>query len=157
MDDVERAVDDGVNTFKAKCKDSRRVAGAGATEIELAHRLSLLARKETGLAQYAIAKFGTSLELFPRMLAENAGLNATEIVSQLYAAHAAGDSKAGINVDEGVVQDMTKESICDLYVTKYWGVKFALDAVLTVLRVDQIIMAKPAGGPKGPPQGPGDD
>ena len=40
--------------------------------------------------------------------------------------------------------------ILDLYVTKYWGIKFATQAVCTVLRVDQIIMAKQAGGPKAP-------
>eukprot|EP00850_Spirogloea_muscicola_P004739 SM000020S06089 [mRNA] locus=s20:955321:958889:- [translate_table: standard] len=159
LDDIERAIDGGVNSYKAMCKDSRLVPGAGATEIELAKGLKDFARKETGLDQFAINKFGESLEVVPRTLAENAGLNSTEMLSSLYAAHASGDRKAGLDVDGGAVRDMTTENIWDLYLTKYWAVKLAADAVCTVLRVDQIIMAKPAGGPRkgAGPMDEGDD
>ena len=90
MDDVERAVDDGVNAYKALAKDSRVVPAGGATEMELAHRLAAFGRKQTGLDQYAIEKFARALEVVPRTLAENAGLSATDVVYNLYAAHAAG-------------------------------------------------------------------
>lgn len=155
LDDIERAIDDGVNSYKAMCRDSRIVPGAGATEIELASNLKESAYKETGLDQYAIAKFGESFEVVPRMLAENAGLNATEIISSLYAAHASGNAKAGIDIEHGTYKDMTAESVWDLYLTKLFAIKLAADAVCTVLRVDQIIMAKVAGGPK-PPNRAGD-
>lgn len=88
MDDVERAVDDGINGYKALCKDARLVPAGGASEIEIAARLSEFGRKETGLDQYAIQKFAQALEVVPRTLAENAGLNATDVIAQLYAAHA---------------------------------------------------------------------
>ncbi|KAJ0981707.1 hypothetical protein J5N97_009962 [Dioscorea zingiberensis] len=148
LDDLERAVDDGVNTYKAMCRDSRIVPGAAATEIELARQLKEFSFKETGLDQYAIAKFAESFEMVPQTLAENAGLNAIEIISSLYAEHAAGNTKVGIDLEEGACKDISTLKIWDLYVTKFFALKYAADAVCTVLRVDQIIMAKPAGGPK---------
>ena len=147
MDDVERAIDDGVNAYKAMCKDARLVAGAGAPEIEMASRLAAMARTETGLAQYAIQKYATSLELVPRILAENAGTDATKLVSELYSAHAKeGGQNIGVDIEAGAVGDQTASHINDLYTVKHWAMKLATDAVVTVLRVDQIIMAKQAGG-----------
>ncbi|KAK3006735.1 hypothetical protein RJ639_016086 [Escallonia herrerae] len=148
LDDLERAVDDGVNTYKAMCRDSRIVPGAAATEIELARRLKELSFKETGLDQYAIAKFAESFEMIPKTLSENAGLNAMEIISSLYAEHANGNTKVGIDLEEGVCKDSSAMNIWDLHVTKFFALKYAADAACTVLRVDQIIMSKPAGGPR---------
>ncbi|KAJ6349453.1 hypothetical protein OIU77_006935 [Salix suchowensis] len=148
LDDLERAVDDGVNTYKAMCRDSRIVPGGAATEIELAKRLREFSFKETGLDQYAIAKFAESFEMIPKTLAENAGLNAMEIISSLYADHASGNTKVGIDLVEGVCKDVSTLNIWDLYVTKFFALKYAADAACTVLRVDQIIMSKPAGGPR---------
>ncbi|MBA0860487.1 hypothetical protein Goshw_018078 [Gossypium schwendimanii] len=152
LDDLERAVDDGVNTYKAMCRDSRMVPGAAATEIELARRLKEFSFKETGLDQYAIAKFAESFEMVPRTLAENAGLNPMDIISKLYEKHASGNTKVGIDLgggdyEDGVCKDVSTLNIWDLYVTKHFALKYAADAACTVLRVDQIIMAKPAGGP----------
>ncbi|TYI58377.1 hypothetical protein E1A91_D11G352900v1 [Gossypium mustelinum] len=152
LDDLERAVDDGVNTYKAMCRDSRIVPGAAATEIELARRLKEFSFKETGLDQYAIAKFAESFELVPRTLAENAGLNPMDIISKLYEKHASGNAKVGIDLrgddpEDGVCKDVSTVNVWDLYVTKFLALKYAADAACTVLRVDQIIMAKPAGGP----------
>ncbi|KAK4413105.1 T-complex protein 1 subunit theta [Sesamum alatum] len=148
LDDLERAVDDGVNTYRAMCRDSRIVPGAAATEIELARRLKEFSFKETGLDQYAIAKFAESFEMIPKTLAENAGLNAIEIISSLYAEHASGNAKVGIHLEDGVCRDVSTMHIWDLHITKFFALKYAADAACTVLRVDQIIMAKPAGGPK---------
>ena len=148
LDDLERAVDDGVNTYKAMCRDSRTVPGAAATEIELAKRVKEFSFKETGLDQYAIAKFAESFEMVPRTLSENAGLNAMEIISSLYAEHASGNTKVGIDLEEGVCKDVSTMGVWDLHVTKFFALKYAADAACTVLRVDQIIMAKPAGGPR---------
>ncbi|ESW23835.1 hypothetical protein PHAVU_004G079800 [Phaseolus vulgaris] len=148
LDDLERAVDDGVNTYKAMCRDSRTVPGAAATEIELAKRVKDFSFGETGLDQYAIAKFAESFEMIPRTLAENAGLNAMEIISSLYAEHASGNAKVGIDLEEGVCKDVSTLSIWDLHMTKFFALKYAADAACTVLRVDQIIMSKPAGGPR---------
>ncbi|KAH1084118.1 hypothetical protein J1N35_023879 [Gossypium stocksii] len=97
LDDLERAFDDGVNTYKVICRDSRMVPGAAATEIELARRLKEFSFKETGLDQYAIAKFAESFELVPRTLVENARLNPMDIISKLYEKHASGNAKVSIS------------------------------------------------------------
>ena len=157
MDDVERAVDDGVNAYKALARDGRLVAAGGAAEIAIAARLAAAARAETGLEQYAIAKFGTALEVVPRTLAENAGLHATDVLSALYAAHAAGDSRAGVDIENGGVRDLGQDGLFDVYATKLWAIRLATDAVTTILRVDQLIMSKQAGGPSGGGGGGGGD
>nr|KAJ0216962.1 hypothetical protein LSAT_V11C300124710 [Lactuca sativa] len=96
LDDLERAVDDGVNTYKALCKDNKIMPGAAAIEIELARKLKEFSFSETGLDQYAIGKFAESFEMIPKTLAENVGLNAMEITSTLYADHTNGNVKVGL-------------------------------------------------------------
>jgi T-complex protein 1 subunit theta len=113
--------------------------------------------REAGLVQYAIDKYADSLEVVPRILAENAGLNSTEIISSLYAAHAANRTSAGVDIETGAIVDMDHDTgVWDLLTPKYWALKLATDAACTVLRVDQITMAKQAGGPK-PRAGDGGD
>ena len=87
LDDIERAVDDGVNVVKAITRDPRLVPGAGATEMQLVERIQTFGDKTPGLAQYSIRKFGEAFEVIPRTLAESAGLDATEVLSRLYTAH----------------------------------------------------------------------
>lgn len=158
MDDIERAIDDGVNTFKAITRDGRFVPGAGATEIELARQVSSFADTRPGLDQYAIKRFANALEVFPKTLAENTGVHANEIITKLYAAHEEGKKNVGFDIEgENAVIDAVEKNILDLYVTKYWGLKYAVNAACTILKVDQIIMAKRAGGPKGKPPGGNDD
>lgn len=70
------------------------------------------------LDQYAIAKFAESFEMIPKTLAENAGLNAIEIISSLYAEHASGNTKVGIDLEEGACKDVSALKIWDLYITK---------------------------------------
>nr|XP_016463218.1 PREDICTED: T-complex protein 1 subunit theta-like [Nicotiana tabacum] len=147
LDDLERVVDDGVNTYKAMCRDSRIVLGAAATEIELARKLKEFSCKETGYCFCCFCNAVITFEMVPKTLAENAGLNAMEIISSLYAEHASGNIKVGINLERGVSEDVSTMNVWDLHVTKFFALKYAADAVCTVLRVDQIIMAKPAGGP----------
>lgn len=151
MDDVERAIDDGVNTFKALTRDPQLLPGAGATEIELAKRISQYGETLPGLEQYAVKKFGEALEVFPMTLAENAGIKSTELIAKLYAEHQyEGGARMGYDVDGAGVAtcDAAEKGILDLFLVKQWAFKFAVNAATTVLKVDEIIMAKPAGGPK---------
>lgn len=148
LDDIDRAVDDGVNVYKGLTRDPRFVAGAGACEIELSRRLHEFAEGRPGLDQYAINKYAESFEVIPRVLAETSGLDSTNMISTLIAAHAAGKTTSGLDIEEGAVLDAPEASILDLLLVKHWAIRLATDAVATVLRVDQIIMAKTAGGPK---------
>jgi T-complex protein 1 subunit theta len=154
MDDVERAIDDGVHVVKTMTLDARFVPGAGATELLLADALTSFGEAQPGLEQYSIQKFGLALEVVPRTLAENAGLDATMMIAQMYAAHKAGNKGVGIDIVNATTGDC---GILDLLVTKREAIKMATDAAVTVLRVDQIIMSKPAGAKVSAPQGEGDD
>ncbi|KAL1967322.1 hypothetical protein VTN77DRAFT_3368 [Rasamsonia byssochlamydoides] len=189
LDDVERAIDDGVNVVKAITKDPRLVPGAGATEVQLAERISAFADKTPGLPQYAIRKYGEAFEVIPRTLAESAGLDATEVLSRLYTAHQKRTNKAaesdeeeeesegegegegesssseeeepywttGVDLFSGSSSgtiDAVEEGILDLMASKSWAIRLASEAARTVLSVDQIIVARQAGGPKPPGQNP---
>ena len=169
LEDVERAIDDGVNVVKAVTKDPRLVPGAGATEIQLVERISAFADRTPGLPQHAIRKFAEAFEVIPRTLAESAGLDATEVLSRLYTAHqrtkqeqsAEGSSDdeepywtTGVDLELGSSEgtlDTADEGILDLLATKSEAIRLASEAARTVLSVDQIIVARQAGGPK-PPQ-----
>lgn len=170
LNDIERAIDDGVNVVKAMTRDARFVAGAGACEAELSRQLRAVAQSVAGVEQYALHKFADALEVVPRTLAENAGADAMAVVSQIMAAHERGERGVGVDVESGSVSDQSA-TVLDLMSSKVQGVRLMMDAVLTILRVDavraaislqkthlpvfscvQIIQAKPAGGPKMPKQ-----
>jgi T-complex protein 1 subunit theta len=101
------------------------------------------------LNQYAIKKYAEALEVIPRTLAENAGQDSTEVISKLYAAHQT-DLYAGVDIESeksGLLN--TKEAqVFDVLSTKMSALRMATHAAMTILSVDQIIMSKPAGGPK---------
>ena len=99
MDDVERAIDDGVNNFKVLTKDARLLAGAGATEVELSCLLGAHAATCPGLEQYSIKHFADALETVPKALAENAGAKAADTLANLHAEHQAGKKTVGVLVE----------------------------------------------------------
>ncbi|KAG8710851.1 T-complex protein 1 subunit theta [Ceratobasidium sp. 423] len=155
LDDMERAIDDGVNVIKALVKDDRLVPGAGATEIELAKRVESYGASLKGLSQHAVRRYASALEILPSTLAENAGLDMTEVVSKLYEKHAQADGAAwGVDIESenNGILDTKEEQIYDSLSAKSWAIKLATEAAVSVLRVDSIIMSKPAGGPKVPQQ-----
>jgi T-complex protein 1 subunit theta len=147
LDDLERSLDDGINTVRILLRDGRLVPGAGASEIELAKRVAAYGGKTAGLAQHSIKRWAEACEVVPRTLAENAGLNAEDVVSNLYKAHAEGQADAGVDIEspaEGVVS-AKKINVLDSYASKDWAIKLATEAAISVLRVDSIIVAKQAG------------
>lgn len=101
LDDIERAVDDGVNVIKAITKDARLVPGAGATEMQLVEKIQAQGEVTPGLAQYAIKKYGEAFEVVPRTIAESAGLDATAVLADLYRAHHKDDWTTGVDIEVG--------------------------------------------------------
>mmetsp|Transcript_7904 Transcript_7904/g.11723 ORF Transcript_7904/g.11723 Transcript_7904/m.11723 type:complete len:541 (+) Transcript_7904:35-1657(+) len=152
MDEIERAIDDGVNVYKTLTKDPRLVAGAGAFEAELSRQLVSYSESIEGLEQYSVRKFAESFMIIPKTLAETSGLNSTHVVSKLNAAHQEGKKYWGVDIFDEEGLDATEANLYDSFNTKYWAIKLATDSALNVLSVDAIIMARPAGGPK-PRQG----
>ncbi|EAU91967.2 t-complex protein 1 [Coprinopsis cinerea okayama7 len=171
LDDLERAIDDGVNVIKSLLKDPRLVPGAGATELELAKRVDTYGSTLKGLSQHGVKKFASALEVVPRTLAENAlgGAEGNEVVSRLWAKHdQKGGETWGVDVESpppsilflrNVPQAETdgtlkadEHKIYDSLAAKSWAIKLATEAATSVLNVDSLIMSRPAGGPKVPQQ-----
>lgn len=158
LDELERAIDNAVNVARCVTKDPGFVPGAGATEIELAHQLQQFGASVPGLDQYAVLKFAEALEVFPKILADNSGHSHVDAITALYSAHQKGEKSVGIDVDgAGRVVNAEEKGILDHAESKRWALRFTLDAVLTILQVDQIIMSKQAGGPKAPEGGARDE
>lgn len=160
LDELERAIDNAVNVVRCVARDPAFVPGGGATEIELAHQLQQFGATVPGLDQYAVLKFAEALEVVPKILAENCGHNHVDCITALYSAHEKGEKAAGVDVDGGpgaLLCNSADKGVLDHAESKKWALRFTLDAVLTILQVDQIIMAKQAGGPAGGGGGGGRD
>ncbi|WRT64145.1 T-complex protein 1, theta subunit [Kwoniella shivajii] len=159
LDDLERSLDDGINTVRILLRDGRQVPGGGASEIEVARRVAEYGGKTAGLAQHSIKRFAEALEVVPRTLAENAGLNAEDVVSALYKAHAENQVDAGVDIESETdgVMSSTSKKVLDPFAAKDWAIKLATDAAISVLRVDSIIVAKQAGLAPPKQQGHWDD
>ena len=117
--------------------------GAGAVEAELAKRLKDFGHTCPDLDQYAVVAYGRAFETVPKTLAETIGLNPNEILPAIYTEN---NWHFGVDVEEGKANDVS-DTVVDNLLTKDWAIKLATDVAVTILRVDQIIMAKPSGGP----------
>eukprot|EP00919_Chromeraceae_sp_WS-2016_P071431 GHVR01169174.1.p1 GENE.GHVR01169174.1~~GHVR01169174.1.p1 ORF type:complete len:570 (+),score=157.65 GHVR01169174.1:48-1712(+) len=173
LEEVERSINDAVQVIRCVTRPVETapmfVAGGGGCECELATRVAALGVATTGLPQHSLLKFGEALQVVASVLSENTGLNSVEAVAEVLAAHKKGMSNACIDVTAGSgcrvtasarttsTIDAQTESILDHMDAKLSALRLGTEAALTVLRVDQIIMAKPAGGPKPRDQGAPDD
>jgi len=147
--DLERAVDDGIHAARMICKDGRLLPGAGATEMEASLQIRTYADSRPGLDQYAIRAFSSALEFVPRTLAKNAGLDPAVVLAGLSAAHTGGSVQSGVDIEDEVGSGILMDNgVVDILATKESAFRLAIDAAITVLKVDQIIMSKPAGGGK---------
>jgi len=155
VDEVERAVHDGISVISAAVEDGKIVAGGGAPEIELAKQLREYAETVGGREALAINAFADAVEIIPRTLAENAGLDPIDILVQLRAAHQkAGGKSIGVDVFSGKVTDTSKLGIIEPLRVKTQAIKSASEVSEMILRIDDVIAAgKLEKGPPGP--GPG--
>ncbi len=157
VDEVERAVHDGVSVVGAAVEDGKVVAGGGACEIELAKQLREYADTVGGREALAIDAFADAVEIVPRTLAENAGLDNIDMLVDLRAKHEKPDGKnMGLNVYEGKVVDMFKNGVIEPLRIKTQAIKSASEAAVMILRIDDVVAATKKGA--GPPAGgPGEE
>lgn len=153
IDDVERSIDDAVNSYLVMTEYPQLVPGGGATEMELACQVAKWAESRPGMDQYGARKFAEALEVIPKTIAETSGLKIADFLSKLRAAHNKGQKAACVDIENLQVGDAEQLGIYDVEHVKEWALKFATDVVVTLLRVDQICMSKPAQGPA--PRTPG--
>jgi len=157
VDEVERAVHDGISVISAAIEDGKMVAGGGAPEVELAKQLREYAETVGGRESLAINAFADAVEIIPRTLAENAGLDPIDILVQLRAAHdKANGEVVGLDVFSGKITDTSKLGIIEPLRVKTQAVKSASEAAEMILRIDDVIAAgKLEKGPPGPGAGAG--
>jgi len=128
-------------------RDPRFLYGAGATESYLTNEIEKFASKISSLDQYSARTYGQCFEIIPKILLDNCGLDSNTNLPKLTAGNADGIVQ-GVDVLKNELSEASGLKIYDHLESKIWAVKLASDAAITVLRVDQIIVAKPAGGPK---------
>ncbi len=141
VDEIERGIEDAIDVVATTVSDGRTLPGGGAIEVELASRLRDYADSVTGREQLAVEAFADSLELIPRVLAENAGLDAIDLLVDLRAAHEGGDAHAGLNVFSGEVEDTAAAGVVETAQAKEQAISSAAEAANLVLKIDDIISA----------------
>jgi thermosome len=156
VDEAERAMTDALSVVSDVVENNKIVAGGGAVEIEVAKELRSYATKIGGREQLAIEAFADSVEIIPKTLAENAGLESIDVLVDLRSAHEKEDGKyKGINVFTGKIQNCLDNGVIEPIVVKEQAMKSAAESASMILRIDDVITAKaPKGGPGGP-GGPG--
>jgi chaperonin GroEL (HSP60 family) len=113
VDEAERALHDALRVVGVAIEDETLVAGGGSPEVELALRLREYSATLIGREQLAVAKFAEALEIIPRTLAENAGLDPIDMLVEMRSQHEKGNKTAGLNVFTGKVVDMWKEGVLE--------------------------------------------
>ncbi|MCH2453805.1 MAG: thermosome subunit [Halobacteriales archaeon] len=145
VDELERSVGDAIDVVSQTVTDGQVLAGGGAVEIELASRLRSYAESVSGREQLAIEAFANSLELIPRVLAENAGLDPIDVLVDLRASHEEGNQKAGLNVFTGDVVNTFDAGVIEPTHAKRQAVSSATEASNLILKIDDIIAAGDLG------------
>ncbi len=145
VDEVQRAIDDSLGDLRSVIEDKGAiVAGGGSTELEISKHLKDFATNLEGREQLAVNAFADALEVVPKTLAENAGLDPIDIIVELRAEHQKGKTWAGVNlldVYKPKVSDMHKEGVIEPLRTKKQAIKSASEVASMILRIDDIIAA----------------
>ncbi len=155
-DEAERSLKDALSVVRDAIEDGKVVAGGGATEVEIALVLRSLAESIGGREQLAIEKFADALEIIPKTLAENAGLDAIDIVTEIRSKHTGPEgSKFGIDLFKAKVGDLTKSGVIEPLRVKSQAIRSAAEASELILRIDDVIAAKSKPAGAGMPGMPG--
>lgn len=142
VDEIRRAFDDAVGVVSVAWEDGAVLTGGGSVLAALSRDLRAFAESVGGREQMAIEAFATALEIVPRTLAENAGLDPVTTIIELRKAHAEGDSKSGINVYEGGVMDMKEANVLEPLRVVEQAILSATETATMILRIDDVISSK---------------
>lgn len=161
LDEAERALNDALYVIKDVAETPKMVTGGGSVEMELSKDVRDYAAQIGGREQLAIEAFADALEIIPRTLADNAGLDILDTMVDMKTAHAKKDgSYMGVNVfDKGVI-NMLDEGVVEPMVVKLQAIKSSIEVASMILRIDDVVAAKSGGGPGmggGGPPGMDDD
>lgn len=157
VDEVDRSIHDALCVVKDVIEEPSVLGGGGAPEAELAYQLRDFAATLSGREQLAVETFADALDIIPKTLAENGGMDQIDVLMKIRAAHGKKNKFAGVDViNNKVVDDMTLLNVLEPVAVKKQVIKSASEAATMILRIDDIIASqKGAGGPGGAPGGPG--
>jgi chaperonin GroEL (HSP60 family) len=151
LDEADRIIHDVLSVIADLYKKNKVVAGGGATETEVAKQLREYAVQIGGRAQLAVEAFAKSLEIIPRTLAENAGLEQIDILVNLRSVHEKSKgSFMGVDVFSGEIVDMFEKGVIEPLSVKEQAIKSASEASTMILRIDDVISGKNTRSPGGP-------
>ena len=154
VDELERSLEDATSVVAVAIEDSKVITGGGSSAMEIALALRDFASTIGGREQIAIESFADAVEIIPRTLSENAGLDPIDMLIELRKEHKKGNKSAGINVFTGKVSDMKKENVIEPIRVGTQAISSATDAAVMVLRIDDVIAARSGTG-AGPGPGKG--
>ena len=169
VDEVERAIEDSLGVVSVTLEDGQVLPGGGAPETQLALGLRDYADSVGGREQLAVEAFADAIDVIPRTLAENAGLDPIDSLVELRSQHDGGSTTSGLDAYTGEVVDMEDDGVVEPLRVKTQAVESATEAAVMILRIDDVIAAgdlkgggsddddegPPAGGPGGAPGGMG--
>ncbi len=159
VDEIERSMVDSIHVVAAIVEDGQYVPGGGASAVEIAVKMRDYATKVGGRQQLAIEKFANAMEEIPRALAENAGINAIDVLINLRKNHAEGKHNDGLNLYSGEIEDMKKAGVIEPIRVGKQAIEAATEAAVMILRIDDVIATKGSSGgaPPGGMPGAGED
>jgi len=157
IDELERGLHDALSVVKVALEDGKMTAGGGAAAIAIAMALRDYAPSIGGREQMAIESFANAIEIVPKTLSENAGLDPIDMMLGLRNEHKKGNKYAGINVLGGKVEDMLKNRVIEPLRVSLQEIEASSEAATMILRIDDVIASKGGGGAPGgmPPGGMG--
>ncbi len=153
VSEIERALHDAIRVVGIVKEDGRYLPGGGAIDAELAMKIRAFSNSVGGREQLAVEAFAKALEVIPRTLAENAGMDPINTLIQLKAEHEKGHNTYGVNFEESSVSDMVKLGVFDPLSVKKHALGSAVEVSAMILRIDDVIASRKTGGAGGPPGG----
>ncbi len=146
IDEIERALRDGFGVVSSVLKTGLVVPGGGAIEIEISKRLRSFAQSLSGREQLAIQKFADALEFIPTTLAENAGMDPIEVITELKARHDSGDKNSGLNLFTNKIDNVLEARIIEPFNIKHHAIISANEVSTMILRIDDVIASSDKKG-----------
>ncbi|KAL9639873.1 MAG: hypothetical protein Q9164_000652 [Protoblastenia rupestris] len=143
LDEAERSLHDALCVIRCLVKKRALIAGGGAPEIAIAHKLGAKSRELTGTEAICWKAFADAMEVIPTTLAENAGLNSIKVVTDLRYRHECGEKNAGVSIRSGGVKgNMTDENVLQPLLVSTSAVELASETVKMILRIDDIALSR---------------
>ncbi|KAK9814146.1 hypothetical protein WJX72_001254 [[Myrmecia] bisecta] len=139
LEEADRSLHDALCVVRCLVHKRFLIAGGASAEVEVTTQLSRWAKTLQGMESYCVRAFAEALEVVPYTLAENAGLNPIDIVTELRNKHASGEVAAGINVRKGAVSNMYDENVVQPLLVTTSAITLATECVRMILKIDDIV------------------